>query len=135
MANDDIKRMPIKDLRQEDGADELATSEAMEPYLEFATAVMLDADPTPELETIRQLPLEQRYVWRIASALKWGFADFDDLGVEADKKTLTPEDFAKVLDLVKLRPIQFCMFWKALVGAEKMQRVMVQAIGVAKQSG
>jgi hypothetical protein len=37
MADDDIKRMPIKDLRQEEGADELATSEAMEPYLEFAT--------------------------------------------------------------------------------------------------
>jgi hypothetical protein len=25
---------------------------------------------------IGHLPLEQRYVWRILPALKWGFADF-----------------------------------------------------------
>jgi hypothetical protein len=36
---------------------------------------------------------------------------------------LTPEDFAKVMDLLKLRPMQFCMFLKALVGAEEMQRM------------
>jgi hypothetical protein len=61
---------------------------------------MQDGDLAVELEAIRQLPLEKRYVWRVASALKWGFADFDDLGVEADKRTLTPEDFAKVMDLL-----------------------------------
>ena len=106
----------------------------MEPYLDFTMAVMQDADPTPELEAIRQLPLEKRYVWRVASALKWGFADFDDLGVEADKRTLTPEDFAKVMELLKFRPMQLCMFLKALVGAEEMQRMMIEAIEVAKQN-
>ena len=69
----------------------------------------------------------------MASALKWGLADCDDIGVDADKRTLTPADLAKVLDLVKLRPIQFCLFLKALVGVEEMQRIMVRAIGVAKQ--
>jgi hypothetical protein len=38
-----------------------------------------------------------------------------------------------VLDLLKLRPMQFCIFLKALVGVEEMQRMMVEAIGVAKQ--
>ena len=71
----------------------------MEPYLNSAMALMQGNDPTPELEAIRQLPLEKRYVWRVASALKWGFADFDDLGVDADRQTLSPEDFAKVMDL------------------------------------
>jgi hypothetical protein len=65
----------------------------MEPYLSFAVALMQGADPTAELEAIRQLPIEKRYVWRVASALKWAFADFDDLSVSADKETLTPEDF------------------------------------------
>jgi hypothetical protein len=69
----------------------------------------------------------------VASALKWGFADFDDLGVDADRQTLTREDFAKVMDLLKLRPIQFCIFLKALVGTEEMLRMMVEAIKVAKQ--
>src|ERR1035437_10002907 len=127
-----IRRIPIKELRQEEGAHELATLPDMEPYIQFAMAVMGDADPTPELEAIRQLPLEKRYVWRIASALKWGLADCDDLSVEADKRTLTPEDFAKVMELLKLRPVQFCLFLKALVGVEEMQRMMVEAIGVAK---
>ena len=63
---DDIERIPINELRQEDGAHELATSPDMEPYLDFAMAVMQDADLTAELEAIRQLPLEKRYVWRVA---------------------------------------------------------------------
>jgi hypothetical protein len=134
MAGDDrTERIPINQIRQEDGAHELATSPEMEPYLDFAVAVMQDADATAELEAIRKLPLEKRYVWRVASALKWGFADFDDLGVEADRATLTAEDFAKVKDLLKFRPMQFCIFLKALVGAEEMQRMMVQAIGVVKE--
>jgi hypothetical protein len=130
---DDIRYVPINELHQEDGAKELTESPEMEPYLNFATALMQGHDPEPELEAIRQLPLENRYVWRVASALKWGFADFDDLSVSADRDTLTPEDFGKVRDLLKLRPIQFCLFLKALVGTEEMLRMMVEAIGVAKQ--
>jgi hypothetical protein len=136
MKNDEpFKRMPISELRQEEGAEELASSPDMEPYLQFAMTLMQGNDPTPELEAIRSLPLEKRYVWRVASALKWGFADFDDLGVDADRQTLSPEDFAKVMDLLKLRPIQFCIFLKTLVGAEEMQRMMVEAIKVARQLG
>ena len=107
----------------------------MEPYLNFAMAVMKDADVTPHLEALRQLPVEKRYVWRVASALKWAFADCDDLSVEADRRTMTDDDFAKVVDLLKFRPMRFCIFLTALVGAGEMQRMMVEAIGVAKQQG
>lgn len=61
-------------------------------------------------------------------------ADFDSLNVDADRQTLSPEDFAKVMDLLKIRPIQLCIFLKTLVGAEEMQRMMVEAIKVAKHS-
>jgi hypothetical protein len=107
----------------------------MEPYLEFIKAVMQDHDPSPELEAIRQLPLEKRYVWRIASALKWGLADCESLSVEADRQTLTPEDIAKVMDLLKFRPMQLALVLRVLVGADEMQRMMIEAIGVAKQQG
>jgi hypothetical protein len=100
------KEMPLKDLRQEDGASELASSPDMEPYLEYIMAAMQGADVQPHLEALSNLPLEKRYVWRVASALKWGFADFDDVTVAADRDTLNPEDFAKVVDLLKFRPIQ-----------------------------
>jgi hypothetical protein len=132
--DDNIKWMPINELHQEEGAKELTESPDMEPYLNFAAALMQGADPEPELEAIRQLPLEKRYVWRVASALRWAFADLDDLSVSADKLTLTPEDLARVTDLLKLRPMQMALFLKALVGTEEMLRMMVEAIGVAKQA-
>ena len=133
--NNDIHQIPIKNLISEDGAHELATSPDMKPYLEFIKAVVQDHDPSPELEAIRQLPLTKRYVWRVASALKWGLADCESLSVEADRQTLKLEDFAKVKELLKFRPMQLAMVLKALVGAEEMQRIMVEAIGVAKQTG
>ena len=133
MADENIERIPINQLREETGAHELATSPDMKPYLEFIKAVILEHDPKPELEAIRQLPLEKRYVWRVASALKWGLADCESLSVQADKQTLTPEDFVKVTELLKFRPMQLALVPKVLLGAEEMQRMMVQAIAVAKR--
>jgi hypothetical protein len=43
--------------------------------------------------------------------------------------------YFKVVDLLKFRPIQFCMFLKSLVGAEEMKRMMVKAILLAQQEG
>src|SRR5271157_1916079 len=104
MSEDDIKRIPIKGLRQEEGASELASSPDMEPYLDYIMASMKGSDLQPHLEVLSKLPLEKRYVWRVASAMKWGFADFDSEPVAADRDTLNPEDFAKVADLLKFRP-------------------------------
>ena len=125
--------LPIKRLHQEPGAAALASSPNMEPYVNFAMALMRGVEPTAELDEIRQLPLEKRYVWRVASALKWAFADFDNLNVSADQATLTAEDLDKLVELLKARPLQFCVFLKWLVGAEEMQRVMVEAIRTARQ--
>ena len=128
------KVIPIEGLRQEEGAHELATSLDMEPYLRLMLAGMQHgADITPQMTEIAQLPLERRYVWRVASAMKWGFADFDSVIVEVDRKTLSPEDLAKVLQLLSHRPLQFCMFLKALVGAEAMERLTMEGIATAQQ--
>jgi hypothetical protein len=105
----------------------------MQPYLRYIEAAMLEKDVAPSLGEIAELPLEKRYVWRVASALKWGFADFEDWNVVADRKTLRPDDAAKVMELLKFRPIQFCMFLKALVCAEGMERLMNQGVAVAEQ--
>ena len=133
--DDPIKRIPINQLRQEPGAHELASSPDMKPYLEFIKAVVQEHDPSPEQEAIRQLPLEKRYIWRVASALKWGLADCESLSVEADRQTLTPEDFARVMDLLKFRPMQLALMLKVLVGEEEIVRIMVQPVAVAKQTG
>ncbi len=133
MSDETPKKIPINKLWQEDGASELASSPDMEPYLDYIIAQMQGADIRPHLEALSKLPLEERYVWRVASALKWGFADFDNVTVAADRDTISPEDLAKVVDLLKYRPIQFCMFLKALVGSEEMKRMMVKAILLAQQ--
>jgi hypothetical protein len=131
MDEEDIKWIPIKDLRSEEGADDLVNSPNMEPYVRLAMSTMSGVDAAPSLDEIAKLPLEKRYVWRVASALKWGFADFDGLSVSADRDTLSVQDLAKVLDLLRLRPIQLCFFLKALVGAQEMKRIMIQAIAAA----
>src|ERR1039457_247972 len=103
-----VRRIPINQLHQEPGAHELATSPDMQPYLDFIKAVIQDHDPSPELEAIRRLTLDKRYVWRVASALKWGLADCESMSVEADMQTLTPDDFAKVMELMTFRTDAAC---------------------------
>ena len=73
MSDETPKNIPIKNLRQEDGASELATSPDMQPYLRLIKAGLQDQDTNPHMEEIAKLPLEKRYAWRVASALKWAF--------------------------------------------------------------
>ena len=96
-------------------------------------AVLRDVDPTQQLDEVASLPLEKRYIWRVASALTWAFADFDDVNVETDRATISQDELEKVLNRLNLRPTQFCLFLQALVGAEQMERTMVEAVAVAKR--
>jgi len=107
-------------------------SQGMDPYVRLAMAEVDGSSIQVESEAIAKLSLEERYIWRIASALQSAFADFDALYVRADKKTLSDSDVARVLNLLELHPMQFCLYLRALVGPVEMERIMVQAIGVAK---
>jgi hypothetical protein len=133
MSDRDFKVVEIDSIKMEDGAKELMSTPEMQPYLRYVEAAMLEGDVDSCMREIAGLPLEKRYVWRVASALKWGFADFEDWSVVVDRKTLNQEDGAKVMQLLRFRPIQFCMFLKALLGAEEMERLMNRAIAIAKQ--
>lgn len=133
MSDETPKPIPIKDLRQEEGAHDLATSPAMQPYLRYIKAGLQDQDTTAHIEEIAKLPLDKRYVWRVASALKWAFADLESVSVDVDRQTLSEEDLRKVIELLRLRPMQFCIFLKTLLGAEAMERLMLSAIAVAKR--
>jgi len=74
MPNDQTRMVPLVDLRTEPGSDELVRSESMKPYLEVLKAEMGGRDTGPALAELAALPLEQRYVWRVISALKWASA-------------------------------------------------------------
>jgi len=128
-----MKDMPVLDLVSEDEASELATAANMEPYIRLALARLEGTDLSPGVRDIADLPVEKRYVWKVASTLKEGFGDFDSANVAVDRVTLSREDLAQVVELLSQHPIQFCWFMKALVGSEEMERLMVQGVNGAKQ--
>jgi hypothetical protein len=126
------KQVPIFDLKIDPTAEDLIDSPAMEPYVKLALAVMGHKDAGPAIEDITALPLEKRYTWRVASALKWAFADFENLNVVADRRTLSQEDLDTLVDLLRVRPIQFCMFLAALFGEEQMEKMMSSSVQQVK---
>lgn len=130
--DDSTKQIPIHELKTEPGADDLMDSSAMQPYVRLAMAVMGHKDVGPAIEEITALPLEKRYTWRVASALKWAFADFENLNVVADRRTLSQEDLDKLVDLLRIRPLQFCMFLAALFGEERMEKLISSSVEQVK---
>jgi hypothetical protein len=75
----EIHKVSVKDIKTAPLAHELASSEGMKPYLDCVIKAYRDNAVGLEaaLEVIRDLPLEKRYTWRVFSALKWAFADFE----------------------------------------------------------
>ena len=134
MSDKKSKSIPLKNIISEDGAQELVTSPDMQPYLRLIKAGMQDQDTTQHMEEIAAIPLEKQYVWRVASALKWAFADLETVSVNVDRETLSEADLKKLIELLRLRPIQFCIFLKALIGTEGMERLMKNGIETAKKS-
>ncbi len=131
--NDPSRNMvPLSHIKMESGSEDLLDSPAMEPYMNLALAMMGCKDTGPAVEVIAALPLEKRYVWRVASALKWAFADFETLNIEADRRTLSPEDRKQLVELLKHRPLQFCLFLTGLFGQKQMELMMASAIRNAR---
>jgi hypothetical protein len=131
-AGDSTKQVPLRDLKMEPEAEELLESAAMQPYMKLALAVMEHKDVGPAVEEITALPLEKRYTWRVASALKWAFADFENLNVVADRRTLSQGDLDTLVDLLRVRPLQFCMFLAALFGEEQMEKLISSSVQQVK---
>ena len=128
MSDDQVKHVPIGQLKVEDGVAELLSAPAMAPYINLAIAVETGQEIDAALQEIAALPLESRYVWRVSSALKWAFADLDSINVQADRKALSDADRRQVLELLKHRPLQFCLFLSALLGQNQMEALLVSAI-------
>ncbi len=126
--------IPISELQQEPGAQDLVRSEKMRPYLELLKAHVGGQDTTPYLTALAELPLEERYVWRVISALKWAFCDLETENVLADLETLSEDDLKLVSKPLAMRAMQFSLFAKALVGQEAAEQIMLRATRCVKQS-
>lgn len=124
--------LSISDVQTEAGAQELVRSERMKPYLALLKAQDGGQDIQPHMAALAGLPLEDRYVWRVISALKWAFCDLETESASANRLTLSTEDLKKVTEPLGMRAIQFCLFAGALLGEDAMEEVMTQAIRSAK---
>jgi len=134
MTDGKISRVPISEIHSEEGAQDLVRSERMKPYLAFLKAQMSGQDTEPYLAALAALQLEERYVWRVMSALKWAFCDLDTENAIADLHTLSANDLKKVVEPLSLRSIQFCLFVNALIGEDATERIMQHAVKCAKES-
>jgi hypothetical protein len=134
MAEEKIRNLPISEIHSEEGAQDLVRSERMKPYLALLKAQMAGQDTEPHITALAALPLEERYVWRVISALKWAFCDLETESTIADFRTLSEEDRVKVAEPLTLRATQFCLFVNALLGEDATERIMQHALRCAKES-
>jgi hypothetical protein len=134
MTDGKISGVPISEIHSEEGAQELVRSERMKPYLALLKAQIGGQDTEPFLTALAALPLEERYVWRVISALKWAFCDLETENAIADFRTLSAEDRVKVAEPLTLRATQFCLFVNALLGEDATERIMQHALRCAKES-
>ena len=134
MAEEKIRNLPISEIHSEEGAQDLVRSERMKPYLALLKAQMAGQDTEPHIAALAALPLEERYVWRVISALKWAFCDLETESAIADFRTLSEEDRVKVAEPLTLRATQFCLFINALIGEDATERIMQHAVRCAKES-
>ena len=128
MSEAPTKNVRISELRTEPGSEELVRSDGMKPYLEVLKAGMSGRDTGPALAALAALPIEQRYVWRVISALKWGLCDLDTESVAADVETLSEQELKTVAEPLALRAMQFSLFIKALVGETAAREIMLRAL-------
>ncbi len=121
-------KMSLDAIRVEPGATDLVWSDNMRRYLEVIKADIQGLDTGPALAALAAVPLEQRYVWRVISALKWGLCDLETESIAADVPTLTEQDLKSVAEPLALRAMQFSLFVKALVGEAAAREIMLRAL-------
>jgi hypothetical protein len=133
MKPENVKMFPVKDVIVEDGAQEMLVEPNVQPYLTNLEARITGRGREEAAKAIADLPLERRYIWRIASSLKRAFVDFDRSRIRADLSAMNAEDFDNAVGLIERRPVQFALLLRTVFGAEEMERVLLEAIDIAKR--
>ena len=111
----EIQNVSLRGIKVGSLAHELATSQRTQPYLDCLikayrnNAVGLDA----ALQVVRDLPLGKRYTWRVFSALKWAFADFEDEYVVLDLPHIPEPTRSEMTKELELRFQQLQMLLQA----------------------
>lgn len=110
------ERIPLSEIKIDPLAQELVRSEQSRPYMDYwMKAYSQDAAGVESaLQVLGDLPLEKRYTWRVFSALKWAFADFDDECVKLDLPHIPEAKRTEMVKELQIRFLQLEMFLKVL---------------------
>lgn len=112
----------LEQIVRDNSSGELFNLPAMRPYDKYIEALMKNQSEDAALARIAELPLESRYLWRILSALKWAFADFDSVAVMADRDTLPTEDIMAMRAALELQATQFCILLGVIGAAQSLEK-------------
>jgi hypothetical protein len=134
MENREPASIPISSIRVENAAKELVHSEKLKPYLELLKAQIGGQDTAPFLEALAAAPLEDRYAWRVTSALKWAFCDLETKNLIADLETLSVVDVKNLIEPLQMRALQFSIFILTILGDEVGEQLILHALETAKAS-
>ena len=134
MERQEPQSIPISSIRVEDGARDLVRSAKMRPYLDLLKAQIAGPETPPFLGALAALPLEERYTWRVSSALKWAFCDLETQNLIADLETLSITDLERLAEPLEMRTIQFCIFILTMLGEEAGEQLILHALKGAKES-
>ncbi len=125
--------MPVKSIVMEDGAQDMIESPDLQPYLRYIEASMTGQGRDKARETISELPLERRYIWRVVLSLRRAFCDFDRSSIRADLNTMDAKDFDSVVTLLDGRQVQLAMLLRTVFGSEQMEEMLQEAISISKR--
>jgi hypothetical protein len=111
----EVKNVPLKDIKIDPLAEELSNSEEARPYVDYFTRSISGdaAGVEAALQALRDLPLEKRYTWRVFSALKWAFADFESASVRLDLLSIPQPTRSEMTKELELRFQQLQMLLQA----------------------
>jgi len=108
------RNLRLRDIKIDPLAKELVASESAKPYLDYIKSALTNDTAGVEvaLKVLEELPLEKRYTWRVFSALKWAFADFDDECVRLDLPHIPEPKRSEIFKELELRFVQLHMLLK-----------------------
>jgi hypothetical protein len=110
----EMHNVSLRGIETDPLAHELATSEGTRPYLDCLIEAYRNnaAGLEAALQVVRDLPLEKRYTWRVFSALKRAFADFEDEYVALDLPHIPEPTRSEMTEELERRFQQFLMLLK-----------------------
>ena len=99
-----IKKIKVEDIQTDPVGDMLVSGDALKPYMLHYAAVMTGQDSDSTLQTIAALPIEKRYLFRVAQCLDWALADYDGETAKLDLPYIPNlEELTKKLQMRELK--------------------------------